>query len=297
MRRQVKKRTWAALVVGALFVLPWALLLRGLLPEGPRALEEWESHVSPVLTPEQRLSRATYWRPCERSADCEAPLGCLTHSAFKEPLCTDSQCETDAQCREGTTCQTVRTEGGGPWVRLCRTVGLRKEGEECGGLLALSRERACERGTLCANSFCGRPCSVTAPASCPEGFFCAQSPHAPPACLPSCERKGCNEGLACVRHFSGASTCAVVRGGNCQAQPCVSGQRCVVFSKPERPGEARMLCLQECGTGQPLCPDGTLCIAGSCRQTCDSRSPGSCGPFAQCIQKDPTRPGFCQIDG
>jgi len=296
VRREVKRRTWAALIAGALFILPWALLLRGLLPGRPRALEEWEMNVSPVLSSEERLSRTTYWRTCTRTEECEPPLGCLTHSALKEPICADSHCETDAQCREGTSCQAVRTEGGGPWVRLCRTVGLRKEGEECGGLLALTRERACERGLVCANSFCGRPCSPEEPESCREGFFCAQSPHAPPACLPTCERQGCPEGKVCVHHFSGASTCAVVAGINCQTLPCPSSQRCAVFSRPERPGEARMMCMQDCDGGQPPCPEGYLCIAGSCRQACEAQRPGTCGPLFQCLQKDPTRPGFCQVD-
>lgn len=297
MFRDVKGHSWAALLAGALFILPWAFWLRALVPERPRELEEWEAHASPVLTPEQRMSRATYWRTCERSTECEPPLGCLTHSSFKEPLCSDSQCETDAQCHEGTTCQAVRTEGDGPWVRLCRTAGLRKEGEECGGLLALSRERACERGTVCANSFCGRPCRLTEPTSCPEGFVCTQSSHAPSACLPSCEHKGCAEGQTCVRHFSGASTCAGVLGDNCQAQPCASGQRCVVFTKPERPGEARMQCLQGCGADHPPCSEGYVCLAGSCRQSCDSQRPGTCGPSAHCLQKDPTHLGFCQLGG
>jgi hypothetical protein len=281
--------------VGLLLMVPWVLFFRGMMPVRQRAPAEWEENVSPVLSTEERLSRLTYRRPCTRSSECEPPLGCLAYSAVREPFCSDSQCATDAQCPEGTACQVLRTEGGGVWVRLCRTVGVRKEGEECGGLMALSRERACERGLVCGNHRCGRPCRLGEPASCEEGFFCADNPHTQPSCLPTCDARGCPPGHSCIRHFSGASTCAVVEGPNCQASPCSAGQRCVVFSNPDRPEEARMQCLQDCGGEHPLCPEGHVCLAGSCRKACSSEGPDTCGPSFQCVQKDPAEPGFCQV--
>lgn len=288
-------RVAGAGLVGVLFIVPWVLFFRGMMPGRQRTPAEWEENVSPVLSTEERLSLLTYGRSCTRSTECESPLGCLAYSAVREPFCSDSQCETDAQCQEGMACQVLRAEGSGLWVRLCRTVGVQKEGEECGGLMALDRERACGRGLVCGNHRCGRPCRLGEPSSCEEGFFCADNPHTQPSCLPTCEVRGCPAGYSCIRHFSGASTCAVVAGPNCQAAPCLTDQRCVVFTNPGRPEEVRMACLQDCEGAHSLCPAGHVCLAGNCRKACSSQAPDTCGPSFQCIQKDPAEPGFCQV--
>jgi len=288
----VKWRVAGAIAVGVLLVIPWVLLLRGLMP-GRQHSPTGELNVSPMLSHEERLTRVTYLRSCSRSEECDPPLGCLTYPLLEKHFCTDSRCETDSQCKPGKTCQLLRTEGNGPWIRMCRTVGVRKEGEGCDGLLAQHHEEACEQGLTCGSGFCGRPCRLGEPASCPEGFFCAQDAHTQPTCLPTCEGRGCPAGQDCIRHDSNASACAVVSGMNCQATACPMGQKCDVRTRPGRPGEVLMTCEQLCGAQYPPCPDGQSCYGGHCWRNCDPQQPNSCGASAVCIPDSEGNPGMC----
>lgn len=254
--------------------------------------------ISPVLSREERLQRATYQRACLKSAECEPPLGCLKYPRLREFFCTDSQCVTDAQCEEGKTCQALLTEGDGPRVRACVTQGVRHEGEECSPLPG-RREEACAPGLRCLEGWCARPCDTESPGSCPEGFFCADDVTGP-VCLPSCEGRGCPEGQQCVRFptrkvSQPVTACRAVYGPNCRESPCAEGQRCIVNHAPDRPGEVWMACMQRCGKDdEPSCPDGLVCVRPYCRQPCEPGVPGACGPAMKCEQIRPDEPWVCR---
>ncbi len=285
-------RIASAVAVGLVLVIPWVLLSRGLIP-GRQRITSGDLNVSPMLSSQERLNRVTYLRHCSRSDECDAPLGCLTYPFLEKHFCTDSQCETDSQCKQGRTCQLLRTEGSGPWVRMCRAIGVRKEGEGCDGLLAQRPPEACEQGLTCSSGFCGRPCRLGEPAGCPEGFFCAQDAHSQPTCLPTCAGRSCPAGQSCIQHTSNASTCAVVSGTNCQEAACPPGQACDVRTRPGRPGEVLMTCEQLCGEQHPACPEGHRCYGGRCWRSCDPRQPNSCGAAAECIPGSQGNPGMC----
>jgi hypothetical protein len=281
----VRWRAVLGVLGAALLPVPLVLVLvsSNLGPRQPRE----QVNLSPMLSSEERLQRATYQRRCQTSAECEPPLGCLKHWRLIEPVCMDSECVTDAQCEAGDSCQVLRTEGGRPHVRVCVTQGVRREGERC---VALPRDRedACAPGLRCFEGWCGRPCRMDTPGNCPEGFFCEDDVSGP-VCLPTCEAQGCPEGQQCVRAEGrkGArpvSECAVVYGSNCRESPCPEGQKCLVQHSTRRPGERWMACVQRCGDGQPACPEGLLCSEPYCRSPCESQDAGTCGWGLRCGQ-------------
>lgn len=285
------------ILLGVLLPVPLVLVLLAVQQGTGKAREG--VNVSPVLSREERLQRVTYLRRCQKSAECEPPLGCLKNPRLAEFFCTDSQCVTDAQCPEGKSCQVFITEGNGPRIRSCVTQGVRREGEECWSV-PNSREQGCAPGLRCFEGFCGRPCSPAAPESCPEGFFCAGD-VAGALCLPTCEARGCPEGQQCVRFPTRKEThpvtaCRVVYGPNCRQTPCPDGQKCVVNHLPDRPGEVWMACRHRCGEGQASCPDGLICLRPFCRQPCEPQVPGGCGPGEQCGQYAPDEPWVCRPD-
>lgn len=182
---------------------------------------------SPRLALEETWRLQTYSRKCWKGTDCEPPLGCLSVSAHeREGLCSDSWCRTDLQCGEGRTCQTLRTLDEGPLVRVCVEPGRRKEGEAC----VLARgpaESTCTRGLRCGGGWCGRPCEMGHPESCPEGSFCRDGLDGP-SCLPTCEGRRCSEDQQCVPMGDGVSVCAKVLGENCRRAPCPEGRQCTL---------------------------------------------------------------------
>ncbi len=272
----------------ALFGLRWAVT-----PSAPE-----NRRVSPVLSFEERMQRVTYHRHCQKSSECEPPMGCLGDARVHTHYCTDSQCTTDAQCPDGLVCRELTTTGDGPLVRFCIALGFRKEGEECMSLPS-DREHACEPGLLCADhrtNWCGRPCRMDDAAGCPDGFFCANvKPE--PICVPTCETRGCPEGQQCIRHDQGASQCAVDYGPDCQNSPCPEGRECRVSTAPSRPGKAWTECVVECGPGQPPCSDGFTCDRWHCLPSCDPQNPSTCPEGYRCQQgHKPARPWVCRRD-
>lgn len=151
----------------------------------------------------------------------------------------------DAQCQAGQYCHALSTVRG-PWVRRCVPAGLRGEGERC-YTVPSTQEKACRAGLQCAGrGWCGRACQL-GHSSCPDGFFCAAL-EPEPSCLPTCEERGCPPGQDCMRsEEDGASVCAVVHETNCQRFPCPEGQKCEDYLAPQRPGEAGLRCVQDCG--------------------------------------------------
>jgi hypothetical protein len=263
-------------LLGLLLALPLFWLLQ-LIFQPPQ-----EGRLSPLLTSEERKSLLTYGRRCSATEPCEPPLGCLHHTGRGRRYCTDSACITDAQCPEGHSCRGRPTLHG-PWVRRCIALGVRAEGEGCYAFPD-DQDEACAPGLICAGAgWCGRPCGKDA--SCPEGYFCSEK-EPEPACLPTCEKRGCPAGQECIRSDGdGASTCAVVYGRNCQQTPCPAGQFCLTGLVPERPGQAWVRCGQECyRPTDASCPEGTLCYHLHCERLCTPEQPDTCGEGYTCAQ-------------
>jgi hypothetical protein len=284
----------AALLLPLPMVLVLGIALQGSEQTGSPGREQ----VSPMLSHEERLSLKTYLRDCSKSEECEPPLGCFNHWRLKKPHCSDSDCVTDMQCREGETCQTLPTEGNGPWIRVCIAQGVRREGEECDSF-PRSQDEACGAGLFCRAGRCSRACSEHTPGTCPEGFFCATHP-AGSVCLPTCEERVCPAGQQCV-HFNlvGAqqvSACVVVHGENCKRVGCPEGQECVSTHGPRRPGDVWMNCRARCDRPQAQCPEGLICSRAYCVQPCDPQEPQGCGPDQKCQQLSRGESWACWLD-
>jgi hypothetical protein len=237
-----------------------------------------------MLSMEETWELQTYGKHCSGHEECEPPLGCLS-LIFDERdgLCTDSTCQTDAQCERGQTCQSFRTLDEGPLVRRCVKQGLRAEGEAC--VHTTDREeKTCAPGLLCNEGWCGRPCQLDEPASCPEGFFCREGLNGP-SCLPTCESRACSKGQQCIWVKGGASVCGVLRGKGCLKRACPEGQQCVVGVplQTEAGLEMWMSCAQPCGEDQPPCARGSVCILGVCRSSCAPERPEVCRPDELCL--------------
>lgn len=287
----MRAREVAGVIAALLLPLPVVLLVLGAMY--PRLWEpaSRETRISPVLEFEEKMRRQTYRRDCQRSSECEPPLGCLEDLRARTAYCTDSQCTRDTECPEGQWCRGVATLGDGPMVRLCIPAGVRREGEQC-WQVPPDKESACGPDLLCGGSgWCARPCQKGQSSSCPEGFFCADvAPE--PVCLPPCEEKGCPGGQQCVRHEDGASACAVVYGTWCQED--ASCAECAVSAFPIHPGEVWMECVRPCGRdGLAPCPEGSVCGFGHCQRVCDSQAPGTCGRGFYCGRSRPGQPSVC----
>lgn len=288
----MKWRLPMAVALGLLLPVPLLLLVGGALGwggQGPR-----DDALSPMLSWEQRQRLLTFGRPCRDSNECEAPLACLQDSRrIAEPRCVASECVTDLQCEEGFACQVMTSLGKGRHVRVCVVAaGLREEGQVCSPL-PRTREVACEEGLIC-RGWCGRPCRREEPASCPEGFYCDTGPQGT-SCLPTCEGRACPAGQECARFESGPSTCAVVRGQNCQRTPCPHGAQCRTTYSPQKPGEVKMECVVPCDEKAPACSAGALCHNGVCRQACEPGSPDACASGQACTYHPFEKRWLCQL--
>lgn len=271
--------------------LAWAIhvaMLGGLRPAP-------EVKFVPMLAPGERQRLMTYERPCTGLEDCEPPLGCFLNARSRWMYCTDSRCMTDQQCPEDMVCRTLETVGGGPSIRHCTLVGVRKEGEPCSEMPSW-REAACEQGLLCQGRRCGRPCRVDEPGACPEGFFCREGLNGP-SCLPTCEGRTCSEGEDCVRFEEGVSVCAQVHGQDCQRTPCAGGQECFVQRSFAHPREVWGTCLIDCGEASTsACPEGFVCQMKYCRKSCDPAIPNACGPHDKCARYSAKYAWKCEPD-
>jgi Cys-rich repeat protein len=280
--------SWRAVLkvgLGVLSALPFIWLLQWRLHESIRPPRPEEMRFSPILTIEEQRSLSTYLRDCSDNRQCEPPLGCLVDLRNGHRYCSDSECITDMQCPEGRVCRSVDTSHG-PWVRLCVTPGIRAEGEICRSTPS-NKDKACAPGLICAGEgWCGRPCGKELP--CPEGFFCSEK-GPEPACLPTCEKRGCPAGQECIQSTEdSASTCAVVHGDDCRKTQCPRGSFCQKYLIPERPGQAWLECEQDCSALEdPTCPAGSVCYRFSCRRLCSPEQPDSCGTGYTCAQATP----------
>ena len=283
--------------MGLLLPLPMVLLLGSALRIGmPEQHQVNGRRVSPVLAAEERARLRTYHRDCTLSSECEPPLGCLLDTRAGAQYCADSQCMTDVQCRDEQVCRTLTTSENGPLVRICVPVGFRKEGEQC---VEIGRELddACGPGLVCGgeDGFCARTCNKDDAASCPEGFFCADT-ELEPLCLPTCEKTGCPEGQQCIRYSEGASACARVYGTNCRQTPCPGNQECLVDHETSHTATVWMHCRQSCREDPSSCPPGLICNGWSCHPPCDPNGPNTCAEGYRCQKDRPTRPWVCLPD-
>ncbi len=282
------------LLVGLLLVIPLGAIAVYAIRERLQLRGPQERRVSPILSLEERLKRVTYQRDCKKAQDCEPPLGCLSDSRFFKSYCADSECMTDMQCREGFSCQELRTRDDGPRVRACIPQGVRKEGERCASLPA-DLQQACEPGLLCGAAWCGRPCEKAKPGSCPAGFFCSDVTPGP-LCLPTCVEQGCSTGKVCVSFHQGTSACMSVHGVDCRQSGCPGSQECLVLQRENLPGEVWMECATRCGEGRPVCPDGMLCHRSYCQTPCTPESADACAPGYYCGRFGADEPWVCRFD-
>ena len=284
------------LLVGLGMLLPLPLVwLVGLGGRAPWAASE-PLEVSPVLSTEERYRLLTYGRACTRSAECEPPLGCLRNAATGKGACFDSECLTDLQCQEALRCRTLRSEGNGPLLRSCDVAsGERREGESCPTGLSL-KERACQSGLFCNEGWCGRPCKLEEPATCPEHFACRPGLEGP-SCVPSCARQGCPAGQRCVDLDGVASQCGEVVGEWCQEAGCPEGFRCAILERRATAmGSARMWmeCAHPCGEAAPTCPEGSRCMGDMCLRVCEQEKPQACRPGEACVKYPALDTGLCK---
>ncbi len=288
---QTNWRVLAGLLLALPLVMLWGKMRLGLQESALGA-----RRISPVLSPEERRRLITYGHDCGLSSECEPPLGCLTETRARKQYCTDSQCTTHMQCPEGQLCQSIATTGKGPLVRVCAPTGVRQEGERC-IKLPEAKESACAPEWVCAGiqGWCARPCDIKGSAECPEGSFCADTlPW--PACLPTCESRGCPTGLHCIRFEEGASACAEIYGVNCQQAPCAGGRQCQVEHDPMRSGKVWMECVERCSEVGATCGAGFICDGWQCKPACEPQEPIACGAGYRCMQRRPDRPWVCQPD-
>jgi hypothetical protein len=250
------------------------------------ALEWWWIRVhhqtgvlsSPVLSAAELAKFSTFQHLCLRNEDCEPPLACVLDRRIDNRQCLASECETDLQCQPGFVCRAIRDRG--PLVRLCVAEGTKKEGERCLAFPGLRKE-GCQTGLLCNDGYCGRPCRLTDPLSCPTGYACRDDINGP-SCVPSCVQNDCSQGKQCVRLDKEISVCATVVGDNCDTVPCPSGQEC--RREPQGwKGSVIMWCAIPCREGTASCPAGSVCFEGECRHPCTFGQPETCGLHEICV--------------
>jgi hypothetical protein len=245
-----------------------------------------------ALSNKQIMTLATFDRRCFKHRDCEPPLSCVLDIRIPGRRCLGHECDSNADCQLGFVCRAVETDGRA--VRLCLVEGIKKVGELCEGF-PLKPKNACEGELLCNHQFCGQRCRLDDPDSCPEYFTCLQNRTLDPSCVPSCLRGGCPGGKRCFQFEGDFSVCGVLDGDtDCEANPCPPDMKC---SKGVHTitHEVYMGCVRPCDESHP-CPRGSFCPHGICREECDAKVRGSCGPNRTCVYDRSLRKGFC-VDG
>lgn len=240
------------------------------------------------LSRSQLWSLPTYHRHCFSAADCEPPLSCIPDSRAQGYRCLGTECQVDAQCAVGEACREVA--GRGPNVRLCLVEGERKEGERCEDFPLWSRE-ACKSGLVCNELFCGRPCRLEDPASCPEGYTCLANQTLESSCVPTCLSRGCPDGGRCIRIENDFSICGTVdEEEDCEKHPCPPGQECAraVVRHSDR---VAMWCRYGCNE-KKACPSGLVCYYTTCRVPCGADA-GTCGSDEECVEYPDDRVALC----
>jgi len=217
---------------------------------------------------------------CRDDADC--PVGRYCTRVLESFDCIPDACATDHDCRSGEVCRTVHNVMGRKGPRQCVLSGTRAEGERCRDM-PQSRSEACRPELQCNFVYCGRPCRMAEPGTCPEGFVCHEGFDGP-SCTPSCKERGCASGQTCMRFGEAGSPgerweCAVLTGVNCSEQACPTGQTCAGGYFPNE-GRAAMKCMPRCGP-EESCPRGSVCVDDACLKRCRATE-DDCEPGTAC---------------
>jgi hypothetical protein len=271
-------RRAAIITLGVLLPLPLVAILIGAQSWSHSSALNGKT-ISPLLPRDELRKLLSVQHPCRTDTDCEPPLGCLNIDGGGNSLCVASECLTSQQCPEGFSCRILQSRGDGPLVRFCVPQGDVPEGTLCVEAPA-NRQGSCLPGLICAG-WCGRPCKMDDPSTCPLGSFCADSINGP-SCLPSCTEDSCSSGQQCIRFADTISACAEVAGVNCQSSPCPAGRKCTFTYSPGR-NRVEMECVTPCDEQAPSCPAGELCFWGACRRRCDPKGSAACEPGDRCV--------------
>lgn len=251
--------------------------------------------VRPMLKERQLLTMLTHKRKCRKQGDCEEPFSCVWDARVGTSRCLASECETDLQCEPGYTCTLFRPFLEAPSVRLCQIQGTQKEGDRC-EYFHLNEERGCRPGLICRASYCGRPCILEEPSTCPDGFVCFHGIDGP-SCVPSCLRRPCPLERQCIRIEGEFAVCGIVLGQDCDKIPCPEGEECRrEMGYRWRSEVVKMWCSRPCNEkeGRP-CPAESLCFLGYCERPCDDRVPGACGPGNRCARYPTENLSICEL--
>lgn len=282
VRGATKTQAVATAILLGILSLPLVFVIRHVLQ--PDLLRGEDT--LPLLPTSQARALASYGSPCLHPKDCEPPLGCVEAGALGRGKCLNTECETDSQCEPGEHCRTFRTMAEGDALRRCdRRTGERPEGDACVMGYAYTEDR-CAQGLLCNRGWCGRPCRLGESSDCPDSFFCQQGLDGP-SCVPTCQSRGCPEGLQCAREGGGISVCAQLRGSECPEGACPEGFRCTFtnLSAVDAGLALRLECIASCGEGFPACPSGRVCVASRCLRTCAPQGPDLCFPEERCVYR------------
>lgn len=245
----------------------------------------------PMLSHEERLLLTTYTHDCRTDTDCDPQLRCAYDVPTSRYQCTDSVCTSDDHCPDGFTCIPSSTENGKDLIRVCVLRGVRQEGELC-YRIPESPKQGCAKGLSC-QGFCGRPCQVDEPVSCPEGYYC-RAGEEDTSCMPTCEGRPCPAGQRCIDLAGGqGSLCMTINGQDCEQTSCPQGLNCIRTAYPSTPDHLWMECLRSCFKNQPPCPEGTACFLFQCRKSCDPENSSACGPDFHCGRNHPDQPWVC----
>jgi hypothetical protein len=284
----------ASIALGLLLPLPLVVALGSTWPLWDRSTSAPRGKsISPLLSWSERHELLSFERPCRTSKDCDPPLGCLDIDGGGNSFCVASECLSDLQCPEGFTCRVLKSWGDGLLVRFCVPRGKVSEGTLCVEAPA-NNLGACRPGLICAG-WCGRPCQLDDPSSCPQGSFCANSLNGP-ACLPSCTEDSCLSGQQCIRFNEAVSACATVAGENCQRTPCPKERKCTYSYSPGH-NRVQMECVSPCDEKAPSCPGGHICFWSACRRLCDRAGLAACEPGDQCVYLPVEKISMCLPQG
>ena len=222
---------------------------------------------------------------CEISLDCPSGTACIRDHETGEVRCLGSNCTADHHCPEGYVCRVLPSDPTGPRIQRCVLAGRLGEGESCQRLPRSPRE-ACETGLICNYFFCGRPCKVEDPGSCPSGYRCHPSNDETPSCVPTCEQARCPQGRECVRLPNELAICGVLKTPSCVEAACPNGEEC--HARIQR-DSVFMGCARPCDPANARsCPEGWVCgerASGSyCYRPC--REPKDCQGGSVCDWAD-----------
>lgn len=282
-------RTALLVVLGGLLPVP-LVWMSSVMLRGPRPIAASIKTI-PMLSREQRRTLLTYERSCEKPGDCQSPLTCFMETRSGDYFCADSRCMQDKDCSTGFACRAFPAAEEGTVVNRCSPVGIRQEGEPC-DVYPDTQQRGCAPGLLCEQGWCGRPCALNDPSSCPRNFFCEQGLNGP-TCLPTCEGRSCAEGEPCVSFGGKVSICTKLHGQDCERTRCASGQVCSTEGISD-PGDAVWrTCRTLCDPLPHTCSEGSVCLIFRCRPSCDPQGPDVCGPDRHCARRWPTDPWTC----